>query len=96
MAWWHFTMRSSFHVFLSPSRMRRPAAIMHWLVTPFVVSQWVHTSWWPGIVSVLWSLNLITTELGNPFGVDANDLDGHQMQKEMIRFLPLVPEFDRD
>ena len=39
------------------------------------------------------TLNLIATELENPFGVDANDLDGHLRQKEKNRFLvmPLSP-----
>ena len=76
-------------------------ADIHWLATPFVVSQRVHTSWRSGIfafllVFVLWSLNLIVKELENPFGVDASDLDGHQTQKERNRFLPLTPEIDRD
>lgn len=62
--------------------------ILHWLLTPFVVSQWVSEWVWAGIFSfaqvfILWSLNFIAVELENPFGMAANGIDGHGMQLEL-------------
>eukprot|EP00418_Pyrodinium_bahamense_P062211 CAMPEP_0179078698 /NCGR_PEP_ID=MMETSP0796-20121207/35262_1 /TAXON_ID=73915 /ORGANISM="Pyrodinium bahamense, Strain pbaha01" /LENGTH=451 /DNA_ID=CAMNT_0020776013 /DNA_START=29 /DNA_END=1380 /DNA_ORIENTATION=+ len=69
--------------------------IMHWLVAPVVISQWVSTPWWGAIFSFLqvfvyWSLNSIAVELENPFGRDANDIDARKMQEEMNRHLLLL------
>jgi len=69
--------------------------VMHWLVVPFVTSQWVTSPIWAAVfviiqVFILWSLNFIAVEIENPFGTDANDLDGHYMQKEMNRHLMLL------
>lgn len=69
--------------------------ILHWLVIPFVVSQWVTSPIWAGVftfmqVFILWSLNFIAVEIENPFGMDDNDLDGHHMQGEMNRHLILL------
>lgn len=68
---------------------------IHWVVSPFVVSLWVHHWLWAAIftfiqVFVLWALNFIALEIQNPFGQDRNDLDGHQMQIEMNRQLLLL------
>mmetsp|Transcript_23983 Transcript_23983/g.55358 ORF Transcript_23983/g.55358 Transcript_23983/m.55358 type:complete len:530 (-) Transcript_23983:132-1721(-) len=68
---------------------------MHWLVAPFVMSQWVTSPVWAFIfvfiqVFIFWCLNLIAIEIENPFGTDPNDLDGHNMQDEMNRHLLLL------
>mmetsp|Transcript_71698 Transcript_71698/g.222349 ORF Transcript_71698/g.222349 Transcript_71698/m.222349 type:complete len:464 (+) Transcript_71698:160-1551(+) len=69
--------------------------IIHWLVVPFVISQWVTRPWWAAIftfiqVLILWSLNSIAIEIENPFGMDDNDLDAKHMQLEMNRHLLLL------
>jgi len=69
--------------------------MMHWLIVPFVTSQWVKDPWWAGVfvlmqVLIVWSLNFIAVEIDNPFGTDANDLDGAYMQGEMNRHLLLL------
>merc|ERR1712100_959012 len=66
-------------------------------MSPIVVSQWVHRWYWAFLftfvqVVVLWSLNLIAVEIQNPFGLDANDIDGRQMQMELNRCLMLLLE----
>lgn len=69
--------------------------LLHWFIGPFVVSQWV-TEWWWGFVFsftqifILWALNFIAVELENPFGMDANDIDGREMQLEMNEHLLLL------
>eukprot|EP00403_Amphidinium_massartii_P044774 CAMPEP_0178465784 /NCGR_PEP_ID=MMETSP0689_2-20121128/51541_1 /TAXON_ID=160604 /ORGANISM="Amphidinium massartii, Strain CS-259" /LENGTH=552 /DNA_ID=CAMNT_0020092737 /DNA_START=381 /DNA_END=2039 /DNA_ORIENTATION=+ len=60
----------------------------HLMVAPVVTSQWVQSAPWAGLfvfvqVFILWSLNFIAVEIENPFGTDANDLDGEFMQDEM-------------
>merc|ERR1712113_721717 len=62
--------------------------ILHLLAAPFVISQWVTSPVWAFIfvfiqVFILWSLNFIAVEIENPYGTDANDLDGCRMQQEM-------------
>ncbi|CAK0830093.1 unnamed protein product [Prorocentrum cordatum] len=47
--------------------------IMHWLVTPLVVSQWVSAPSWGALFSfiqvfIYWCLNLIAVEIEQPFG----------------------------
>jgi len=70
---------------------------MHWVVTPLVIAQWVSTPWFGALFSfitvfIYWSLNSIATEIENPFGSDANDLDAEGMQKELNRMLLLLME----
>jgi len=69
--------------------------MMYWVFVPFVVAQWVHTFWWAAIFSfiqvfTLWTLNLIAVELENPFGTDANDIDGYRLQLDMNNHLRLL------
>lgn len=69
--------------------------VIHWLFVPFVVSQWVSRPWWAAMFSFIqvftfWCLNLIALELENPFGTDANDIDGSQMHFEMNERLRLL------
>lgn len=69
--------------------------LLHWICTPFVVSQYVSTPWWGAVFSFLqvfvyWSLNAIAIEIENPFGLDANDIDAGSMQKELNRHLLLL------
>merc|ERR1712061_29803 len=51
--------------------------IMHWLMSPVIISQWVHSPIFAGTfvfiqVLIVWSLNFIAVEIDNPFGTDAN------------------------
>jgi len=67
----------------------------HWILVPFVVSQWCTEPLWAVVFSfiqvvILWTLNLIAVELENPFGSDPNDIDGPQMQLEMNSHLRLL------
>eukprot|EP00403_Amphidinium_massartii_P030563 CAMPEP_0178390812 /NCGR_PEP_ID=MMETSP0689_2-20121128/10839_1 /TAXON_ID=160604 /ORGANISM="Amphidinium massartii, Strain CS-259" /LENGTH=567 /DNA_ID=CAMNT_0020011333 /DNA_START=34 /DNA_END=1737 /DNA_ORIENTATION=+ len=69
--------------------------VMHWLVTPLVIPQWVSHPAWAAVfvfiqVFILWALNFIATEIENPFGTDPNDIDGGNMQKDMNRHLLLL------
>jgi len=69
--------------------------LVHWVVVPLVTTQWVTEPLWAGVfvmiqVFILWSLNLIAVEIENPFGQDANDLNGRHMQVEMNRHLLLL------
>lgn len=69
--------------------------IMHWFITPFVMSQWIIRPWWAFIFSfaqthILWALNFTAVELENPFGSDMNDLDRNHMQCEMNQHLRLL------
>jgi hypothetical protein len=68
---------------------------LHWLMVPFIVCQWVTKPWWAGLfcfiqVFTLWTLNLIAVELENPFGTDANDIDGTSMQETMNNSLRVL------
>merc|ERR1712217_13957 len=68
---------------------------MHFLMMPFVVATWVKNWFWAFIfafiqVFILWSLNFIAVEIENPFGTDANDLDGKHMQLEINRQLAML------
>lgn len=76
--------------------------IIHWLVSPFVVSAWVSKAGMAALFCfiqafVLFSLNRIAVEIENPFGTDPNDLDGEDAQMEMNRSLALLisPEAGR-
>lgn len=69
--------------------------IIHWTISPFVVSQWVYHPMWAAVftftqVFILWALNFIAVEIENPFGQDENDLDGRQMQVEMNKHLMVL------
>lgn len=69
--------------------------LWHWLLTPFVMVQWVNSIWWAPIFSfiqvfILHSLNCTALEIENPFGHDANDLDESHMQIEMNKQLILL------
>jgi len=69
--------------------------IIHWLIVPFVVAQWVTQPWWAAAFAfmptfTLCCLNLIAMELENPFGTDPNDINGHEMQLNMNRHLRLL------
>uniref|UniRef100_A0A7S4V4L9 Bestrophin homolog n=1 Tax=Alexandrium monilatum TaxID=311494 RepID=A0A7S4V4L9_9DINO len=69
--------------------------ILHWVLVPFMVSQWVTQPFWALIfvfmqVFVLWSLNYLAEEIENPFGTDDNAIDGAHMQDEMNKHLLLL------
>ncbi|CAE7659000.1 unnamed protein product [Symbiodinium pilosum] len=69
--------------------------VMHWLLTPFVMSLGTQTATVSCILTfvtvfILWSLHSIAIELENPFGADANDLDVHDMQHDMNNRLLLL------
>jgi len=69
--------------------------IIHTLIVPMITSQWVNDWAWAFVftlvqVVVLWSLNLVALEIENPFGKDANDMDGGRMQEEINRHLLLL------
>mmetsp|Transcript_16159 Transcript_16159/g.48730 ORF Transcript_16159/g.48730 Transcript_16159/m.48730 type:complete len:578 (-) Transcript_16159:147-1880(-) len=69
--------------------------VIHWIMAPLVISQWVSNSGFAALfvtiqVFILWSLNFIACEIENPFGKDANDLDGQSMQEEMNSHLLLL------
>merc|ERR1719422_2398374 len=68
---------------------------MHAVISPMVTSEWCTNSFWAFMftfmqVAVLWSLNLVAMEIENPFGRDANDIDGKKMQEEINRHLLLL------
>lgn len=69
--------------------------VLHWVIAPFVICQWVSEPQWAAVFTfaqsfVLWALNFIAVELENPFGMDVNDFDGHEMQTEMNEHLLLL------
>jgi len=69
--------------------------IIHTMIVPIITSQWVTHFAWAFVftlvqVLVLWSLNLVALEIENPFGQDANDMDGQRMQEEINRHLLLL------
>lgn len=69
--------------------------IIHWLLSPFIVSLWVeHVAtaivFCFASVFTVWTLNLTSKELENPFGADANDLDCIAAQREMNQALALM------
>merc|ERR1719149_279004 len=96
MVEFHDAMKISYIPFPFPyAQVCDSLLILHWLVVPFVVSQWVTNPVWATIfgfvqVFILWALNFIAVELENPFGMDANDLDGHNMQMESNEHLLLL------
>mmetsp|Transcript_137313 Transcript_137313/g.238713 ORF Transcript_137313/g.238713 Transcript_137313/m.238713 type:complete len:318 (-) Transcript_137313:100-1053(-) len=69
--------------------------ILHWLIVPFIVTQFVNKAVWGAIfafvqVFTLWALNFIAVELENPYGQDANDIDGRSMQDEFNQQLLML------
>jgi len=73
--------------------------ILHWIIVPFVVCQWVTKAWWAFIFSfmqvfTLWTLNVIAVQLEQPFGRDPNDMDGAEMQLEFNHHLRLLMRRD--
>jgi len=69
--------------------------VLHWLIVPFICSQWVTKPWFAALfcfiqVFTLWTLNLIAVELENPFGSDANDIDGEAMHDAFNNALRLL------
>jgi len=71
--------------------------VFHWVLVPFVTSQWVSNPFWAAIftfvqVFILWSLNLIAIQIDNPFGHDANDINADEMQDEINRHLQMLLE----
>lgn len=69
--------------------------LMHWVFSPLLVSQWVTQPYMAAIfcftqVFIMWALNQIAVEIENPFGHDANDLDGEAMQLELNEQLLLL------
>jgi len=69
--------------------------IIHWLVTPFTMVVW--TEWPHGAaiftfipVFILCSLNRIASEIGEPFGADANDIDLTSIQSDFNEKLLLL------
>lgn len=62
--------------------------IIHWCLTPVMLCTWtknaiVASSFAFIQVFILWGLHAIATELENPFGADANDLNVADMQRDM-------------
>lgn len=69
--------------------------ILHWMIVPFVVTQFVNTVLWGVVfafiqVFTMWALNFIAVELENPYGHDANDIDGRGMQDEFNQQLLML------
>lgn len=68
---------------------------LHFVVIPFVVSQWTATPLFAALfafiqVLTLWSLNFIAVEIENPFGADDNDIDCRSMQLELNEQLQML------
>mmetsp|Transcript_110835 Transcript_110835/g.313629 ORF Transcript_110835/g.313629 Transcript_110835/m.313629 type:complete len:526 (+) Transcript_110835:8-1585(+) len=66
--------------------------MIHWVVTPLVIAQWVSHPFWALVFSfiqvfILWCLNSIAVEIENPFGNDPNDIDARSVQQDMNRLL---------
>jgi len=69
--------------------------IIHALLTPVVIMEWVTEPIWAGVLTflqvfTLQALDHIAKEIENPFGQDANDLDGEEMQRQMNNHLVLL------
>jgi len=96
MVHFHEAMKISLVPFPFPYAQTCDALLLiHWVMVPFMVSQWVTKPWWAAMFSFIqvftfWCLNIIALELENPFGHDANDIDGSTMQIEMNERLRLL------
>lgn len=69
--------------------------VAHWLLTPFVISVSVTNPVWSFFlcfiqIFVLWSLNFTAIEIENPYGKDANDVDGEGLQRQFNLNLRLL------
>jgi len=69
--------------------------MLHLVLTPVVIVDWVTFPIWAGILTFLQvftvqALDWIAKEIENPFGDDANDLDGSEMQRQMNNHLILL------
>lgn len=69
--------------------------VVHWLLVPLVVYPWSSSPVYSGIFSfiqvfVLWALNFIALEIEGPYGLDENDLDVRQLQRDMNESLKLL------
>jgi len=96
MVAFHDAMKISYVPFPFPyAQVCDTLLMLHWVLVPFVVSQWVNKAWWAATfafvqVFILWSLSFIALELENPFGMDANDIDAKHMQTELNLQLMLL------
>jgi len=71
--------------------------LVHWMVTPLLASQVIHSWYWAGIVCffvtiAFWCLIYIALEIDQPFGEDANDLPIREMQRDFNRSLLILLE----
>eukprot|EP00929_Paragymnodinium_shiwhaense_P078589 TRINITY_DN40757_c0_g1_i2.p1 TRINITY_DN40757_c0_g1~~TRINITY_DN40757_c0_g1_i2.p1 ORF type:complete len:624 (+),score=88.57 TRINITY_DN40757_c0_g1_i2:106-1977(+) len=69
--------------------------VVHWLMNPLITIYWVSSPIWAAVLSfvqvfILWTLHLISVEIQNPFGTDANDLDQVGLHLEMNQHLLLL------
>eukprot|EP00929_Paragymnodinium_shiwhaense_P094722 TRINITY_DN5549_c0_g1_i2.p1 TRINITY_DN5549_c0_g1~~TRINITY_DN5549_c0_g1_i2.p1 ORF type:complete len:527 (-),score=60.63 TRINITY_DN5549_c0_g1_i2:261-1841(-) len=74
------------------------ALVLHWFCTLFVAQAWCNTvvaTFALSFVTVfmLWSLNFIASELENPFGLDANDVDSNSIHRHLNRCLLEIQKF---
>jgi len=96
MVAFHHAMKISYIPFPFPyAQICDFLLLLHWVMTPFVITQWVFEPGWAGIFAflqtfILWALNSIAKELECPFGKDANDIDTIHLQEEMNRHLNLL------
>lgn len=61
--------------------------VIHWAITPVLMSLMCHHAWWASVLTfvqvfALWSLNYVATAIESPFGDDENDLPLVDMQQE--------------
>lgn len=92
----HDAMKISFIPFPFPyAQICDFLLVLHWCVAPFVLAHWVTHPFWGFVFTfgqefVVWALNFTAVQLENPFGSDANDIDGAEMQMEMNEHLLLL------
>ena len=71
--------------------------VLHWLLVPLQVNMATGTTTWTGILSfsqvlIVWTMIYVARELVNPFGLDANDLDGYSLQMHVDKSLTMLIE----
>merc|ERR1712232_1434683 len=69
--------------------------MLHWMLLPLVTSVWVTNPVWAATfcfiqVFILWSLTFTAVEIENPFGQDANDISGRELQDGFNKKLRLL------
>mmetsp|Transcript_27758 Transcript_27758/g.61276 ORF Transcript_27758/g.61276 Transcript_27758/m.61276 type:complete len:540 (+) Transcript_27758:49-1668(+) len=69
--------------------------LVHGSLVGFVVYPWVTHPAWAAILTfvqvfILWALDFIAVELENPYGLDANDLDGRWEQQRLNERLKML------